>query len=76
MNMNTNVVANIETSIYALPLDEQRRLIVRVSKALRERSRSHIDSELEAMANDPFVQKELKEINAEFGVAEFDGLAE
>lgn len=76
MNMNTNVVANIETSIYALPLDEQRRLIVRVSKALRERSRSHIDAELEAMANDPFVQKELKEINAEFGVAEFDGLAE
>lgn len=74
--MNTNVVANIETSIFALPLDEQRRLIVRVSKALRERSRSHIDAELEAMANDPFVQKELKEINAEFGVAEFDGLAE
>jgi hypothetical protein len=32
------------------------------------------DQELEAMANDPAIQRELREIEAQFAVTEFDGL--
>ena len=72
--MKSMIVSEIEINIFALPTREQRLLIARVSKALRQRDSEEIDRELLAMANDPGVQREIKEINEEFQIAEMDGL--
>ncbi len=72
--MSTTIVSEIEKSICALPTREQRMLIARISKALRQRDAEEFDSELLAMANDPDVRREIDEINKEFGPTELDGL--
>ncbi len=73
--MSPTIISEIEKSIFALPTDEQRMLIARVSKILRQRDAENIDRELLAMANDPDIQKEIAEIDREFRVTEMDGLA-
>ena len=70
----TTIVSEIEKSIFALPTDEQRMLIARVSKALRQRDDQEIDRDLLAMANDPCVRREIEEIDREFRLTEMDGL--
>lgn len=72
--MSPTIVSEIEKSIFALPTNEQRMLIARVSKALSQRDAEDTDLELSAMANDPDVQREIAQIDREFLVTEMDGL--
>jgi hypothetical protein len=54
-----------------------RRLIERFSRRIGERFHQPSDSrerELEEMARDPAIQRELREIEAEFAMTESDGL--
>ncbi len=74
--MNTSTISNIEKSIFALPLNEQKRLISRISKTLRKREDAEKDAQLLAMANDPAIQREIREIEREFMHTELDGLPE
>lgn len=72
--MSPAIVSEIEKSIFALPTNEQRMLIARVSKALRQRDDEEIERDLLAMANDPDIRREIEEIDKEFRVTEMDGL--
>ncbi|MGH9948299.1 MAG: hypothetical protein ACRD6X_14035 [Pyrinomonadaceae bacterium] len=74
--MNTSVISKIEESIFALPENEQRRLIARISKSLRKHDCADDDERMIAMANDPLIQREIKEIEREFSGTEMDGLSE
>ena len=74
--MSTTVISKIEGSIFALPEREQRRLIARISTALRTHDEADKDAHLSAMANDPFIRRELKEIERELSGTEMDGLSE
>lgn len=74
--MITSVISDIEESIFALPENEQLRLIARVAETLRRRQESEDEAELLEMANDPEIQRELREIEKDFAHTEFDGLAE
>ncbi len=74
--MGTSVIAEIEESILALPEKEQLRLISRVTKNLRRRRQGQIDAQLIEMANDPDIQREIREIERDFAGTEFDGLPE
>jgi hypothetical protein len=69
------IASDIENQIYALSPDEQLALIERLAKRLRK---LHEDREWErdlaAMAADPDIQREIREINEEFAAAEEDGL--
>ena len=70
------VISDIEESILALPENEQLRLIARVAETLRRRQEAEDEAELLEMANDPDIQRELREIEKDFAPTEFDGLAE
>ena len=74
--MSQTVITQIERSIFALPEAEQHRLISRVSETLRKRAEreNNFDAKLLEMANDPEIQSELREIELDFRVTEFDGL--
>jgi len=77
-SMSELVLTEIENTILKLPVDEQRKLISRVSRKLRKQIESDSDfkRQLKEMAVDPDIQRELREIEAEFRPTEFDGLAE
>ncbi|CAN5294878.1 hypothetical protein BH20ACI2_BH20ACI2_02000 [soil metagenome] len=74
--MGTSVISEIEESILALPEKEQLRLISRVAETLRRRRQPQIDAQLIEMANDPDIQREIREIERDFTGTEFDGLPE
>ncbi len=75
--MNPSLVSQIEVSINQLPLDEQLRLIERITQHIRETMvvRKPLEDQLAAMAADPEIQNELQNIHKEFSIAETDGLA-
>jgi len=71
-----NLVSN-EAAIDQLPFSDQLRLIEHLAKRIRERSQHSPDkrgAELVEMASDPAIQRELREIAAEFAMTESDGL--
>ena len=70
------VLAEIEDSIQRLPLDEQLWLISRLAQNLRWKldTTAGKRAQLEAMAADEDVQRELRVIDAEFHHTEADGL--
>ena len=74
--MSEPTLAQLEERITQLPLDEQLRLIKRVTQHIRERMREQrtLDSRLAAMAADPEIQAELNRIAQEFAETEADGL--
>ncbi|CAN5614324.1 hypothetical protein BH24ACI3_BH24ACI3_16430 [soil metagenome] len=74
--MNTSVISKIEKSIFALPLNERRKLIARVSKRINAESTMDLDERLAAMAGDPEIIRELNAIETDFCGTEMDGLAE
>jgi hypothetical protein len=65
-----------------LSLAEQQWLLERLTKQVQERTQSRgkfadlqaINQQLEDMANDPDMQREIADINQEFAIAEMDGL--
>jgi hypothetical protein len=74
--MNMMVLSQLEENIYELSLDEQLWLIERLAQHIRNAmaEKDNIEGQLIAMANDPDIQNELQMIEAEFAVAEADGL--
>jgi hypothetical protein len=76
-NMSQMVLSQIEQNILQLSTDEQLLLISRVAERLRKKSveDSEFEKQLMEMANDENIQKELKEIEADFLHTELDGLA-
>ncbi|KOR36012.1 MULTISPECIES: hypothetical protein [Planktothricoides] len=72
----------IDRTIRNLSLAEQQWLLDRLTKQVQERTQSRgkfsdleaIKQQLEDMANDPDIQREIAEINQEFAIAEMDGL--
>ena len=76
--MSSTVISQIEQNIFALPAEEQLRLIKRVTDTLRKHAEieNDFDAQLVAMANDPDIQRELKEIERDFRGTELDGLAD
>jgi hypothetical protein len=72
----------IDRTIRNLSLAEQQWLLERLNKQVQERTQSRgkfadleaIKQQLEDMANDPDMQREISEINQEFAITEMDGL--
>jgi hypothetical protein len=77
--MNTTHLEHLETEIRALPLADQLWLMERMARQMRDRT-IRVDTEraslLVAMAADPQIQQELRQIEAEFAGTEGDGLQE
>ena len=68
---------HLEAAIDQLPFSDQLRLIERLARRIRERSLHALDpreGELEEMANDPTIPRELPEIEAEFIGTQAGGL--
>jgi hypothetical protein len=74
----TPTLDTIEAAIDQLPLSDQLLLMERLASRIRSHTLgapSFQESDLAAMANDPAIQRELRQIEAEFSIAEADGLA-
>jgi hypothetical protein len=74
--MEKVTLSKIEESINQLSLDEQLWLMERLAQSIRNYMfrRTDMESQLAAMANDPEIQNELREIEEEFMVSETNGL--
>lgn len=75
--MSAGVLTEIERRLDELSLDEQFRLLERLASRLHRLAidkTDGLDAELAAMAADPEIQRELRAIEVEFGMAEGDGL--
>ncbi|RIK28876.1 MAG: hypothetical protein DCC52_07920 [Chloroflexi bacterium] len=73
----SETVFQLESSILELSREEQLWLVERIIHALREseaRERALWEADLVAMAGDPAIQKEIREIEQEYSVTENDGL--
>ena len=73
--MNIPILSQMEDRIGRLSLDEQLWLMERLVQGIKENTtnrRSQFENDLIAMANDPEVQSELREIEKEFAFAEFE----
>lgn len=71
----SNKLLEIEQAINALSLDEQKLLVQRLNKQIKEKTnniiaKNKIESQLEIMANDPDIQAEIALINQEFMITE------
>lgn len=76
--MSDTVLSQIENSILSLTRDEQRHLLAKISEKLGSETAVGLtfEQELEQMAKDADIQREIRGIEADFRAAEFDGLAE
>ena len=64
--MRSAVLQTIEKQLPLLSRDEQLRLIEMIAKRLRKAPRpANFAAEMEAMANDPHIQAEIRQIEAE-----------
>jgi hypothetical protein len=77
MAMSNTALERIEADLDQLSLADQLWLIERLAQRIRHQAQPHQslpESQLAAMASDPDIQRELREIEAEFEGTEFDGL--
>jgi hypothetical protein len=75
--MTTPTLERIEAEIAHLSIAEQLWLMERLAQRIRTRTLQMLPvgaRELAEMAQDPAIQQELQQINAEFAVTEADGL--
>lgn len=76
--MNFNRSPAIEREIASLPVEDKLQLRDDINKQIRavalEKSVSEIEAELEEMANDLDMQRELAAIELEFAATSMDGL--
>ncbi len=74
----SSIVYELEREIAELPVEDKLWLQTQIDRQIRTaalgKSASEIESELEEMANDPEIQKELAAIELEFAVTSMDGL--
>ncbi len=71
-------LAQIESEFARLSLDDQIHLVERLVRTIRQRTAQPLvsDADLARMAGDSEIQRELADVQAEFAVAELDGLDE
>lgn len=69
-------LAELEEDIERLSVNDQLLLIERVSQRIRGSlsTKSDIETQLNAMAADPEIQKEIRDIERDFASTEEDGL--
>jgi hypothetical protein len=74
--MNTVALETLESAISQLSLHEQVRLLERLAHCVRKQTerQQNQDDELTAMAADPAIQCQLRQIEAEFSGKELYGL--
>ncbi|MEM7331472.1 MAG: hypothetical protein AAF490_05205 [Chloroflexota bacterium] len=75
--MNMPILSQMEDRISRLSLDEQLWLMERLVQRIKEntvKAKSQVEDDMIAMANDPEIQNELRNIEKEFAFAESDGL--
>ena len=75
--MTTPAIERIETDIAQLSLTEQLWLMERLAHRIRQYALRPLvvqESDLAAMAADPAIQHEIRQIDAEFATTEMDGL--
>lgn len=73
--MKSPVLQSIERALPSLSQDEQLWLIERLAHEMRKAQRqSEFRASLAAMASDPEIQAEIRQIEKEFSVADEDGL--
>ena len=74
----SSIVYELEREIAELPVEDKLWLQTQIDKQIRAaalgKSASAIESELEEMANDPEIQRELAAIELEFAATSMDGL--
>lgn len=77
--MSNASLAQIEQQINRLSINEQLLLMERLAQQIRRQTKKQpaiTSYDLQAMANDPEIQREIREIGAEFSATESDGLEE
>ena len=75
--MNTLTIQRMVTDFGQLSLADQLSLLERFVQQIRQRTtqgRPSLESQLAAMAMDPDIQRELRQIEREFAGTEADGL--
>ena len=72
--MSTAQLQDLEARFKQLSPEEQRCLRERLTSGARQESAQDFEQQLAAMACDPEVQRELREIAEEFAESEEDGL--
>jgi hypothetical protein len=75
--MATTGFEQIEADVERLSLTDQLRLMERLAHLIGQRAHAEAtvrEADLVDMANDPDIQRELREIENEFAVTEADGL--
>ena len=76
--MNVAIIEQLETEIGQLSLSEQLWLMERLAHRIRKHTmqeRPSLEEQLAAMAHDPDIQAELRQIEAEFAGADGLGIA-
>ena len=76
--MNTPILSKLETDIQQLTLEEQIWLLERLAHHIGEQAMQQqtLESQLEAMASDPDIQREIRAIEDEFSATDADGLTD
>ncbi|OZH55592.1 hypothetical protein AFK68_03590 [Hydrocoleum sp. CS-953] len=76
----SNKLLEIEQAINSLSLDEQKWLLNRLTEKIKQKltqiiAESNIDNQIELMANNPDIQREIGLINQELIITEMDIIA-
>ena len=72
--MKSNALQTIEKELPLLSQKEQLWLLEHLAKLQKEKRREEWAASLEAMAKDPQIQAEIRQIQEEFAITEMDGL--
>ena len=72
--MKSSSLQAIEKELPLLSQQEQLWLFEHLAQLQKERRREEWEASLEAMAKDPQIQAEIRQIQEEFAVTEMDGL--
>ena len=75
--MSNTALERLEADISQLSLSDQLWLIERLAQRIRQRTlpdQPPLESQLAAMASDPDIQRELRQIESDFAGTDLDGL--
>lgn len=74
--VTTAALSQIEAQFAQLPREDQQALLLRLRDKMAPTLPADWAADIAAMARDPDIQREIREIEREFSVAENDGLKE
>ena len=75
--MSNTALERLEADISQLSLSDQLWLIERLAQRIRQRTlpdQTTLEGQLAAMASDPDIQRELRQIESDFAGTDLDGL--